>query len=280
MRVLIGFRRPAASVFAMTAMTGMTGGLLAMHASVTVAADAPRRIATSPAPAASAPAAVIPRKTREELVREWDINKDGKIDLGEAEVAASRMRLERANMRLNSGFDPVTGRPRGEAAPEEEPAEEEGDQDDPFGTADATDDTSAPPKKSVGRTTISGTQSPSNNAARLQQQRPLPLNGGVRAGAQAARPGYGAEVPQSLTAGIPIQRPTLNGRGSPDTPSTLNAGRPLNAAGGGRQFGPNVPGQPGAAGNGAAPAGSRPRGGLLPRPPLQPQRSRELYDPY
>ena len=276
MRLLIGSRHPAVMVIAIATMTGVL-----LLASAAVAADAPRRPPASPAPAASTPAPVILRKTREELIREWDSNKDGKIDLGEAEVAASRMRLERAEIRLNTGIDPITGRPRGEPEPEEEPVEEDRDEDDPFGSADATnDDTPTPPKKPVGRTTTSGTQPPSNNAGRLQQQRPMPLNGGVRAGAQAARPGYGADVPQSLNAGIPIQRPTLNGRDALDTPSTLNAGRPLNAAGGGRQFGPIVPGQPGAAGNGAGAAGSRPRGGLLPRPPLLPQRSRDLYDPY
>ena len=57
-----------------------------------------------------------PRKTREELVREWDLNADGRIDPGEAEVAASKMRRERAELRLNSGIDPITGRPRGEEA--------------------------------------------------------------------------------------------------------------------------------------------------------------------
>lgn len=253
----------------------VTGGLVMGLAS---AADAPRRPAASPLPAAATPAPAVPRKTREELIREWDINKDGRIDIGEAELAASRMRLERANMRLNSGFDPVTGRQRGEPEAEEEPTEEDRDKDDPFGTAD--DETPTPPKKPAARTTTSGTQTPSSNAARLQQQRPMPVNGGVRAGAQAARPGYGAAAPQSLNAGIPIERPTLNGRDSRDAPATLNAGRPLNAAGSGRQFGPIVPGQQGAAGNAAGAAGSRPRGGLLPRPPLQPQRSRDLYDPY
>jgi hypothetical protein len=273
MHVLIRLRRRSAAVAV------VTGGLLAMLASAAVAADAPRRPPASPAPAASTPTPVIPRKTREELVREWDINSDGKIDIGEAEVAASRMRLERANIWINTGIDPITGRPRGEPEPEDEPAEEDSDTDDPFDAAD--DDTPTPPKKPAGRTTTSGTQPPSNNAARLPQQRPMPLSGGVRAGAQAARAGYGTAAPQSLNAGIPIPRPQpLNGRGSQETPSNLNAGRPLNAAGGGRQFGPIVPGQPGASGNGAGAAASRPRGGLLPRPPLQPQRSRDLYDPY
>lgn len=267
MHVSLGLRRRAAAVAV------VTGWLSAMLLSGAVAADA-----LGDRPAASPPKPVVPRKTREELIREWDIDKDGKIDIGEAEMAASRMRLERANMRLNTGFDPVTGRPRGEAVPEEEPAEEEPKKDDPFGTAD--DESAAAPKKSAGRTKTSGAEAASRNAARLQQQRPMPLNGGVRAGAQAARPGYGTDVPQSLNAGIPFQRPTLTGRGSSDTPPTLNAGRPLNAVGGGRQSGPIVPGQPGASGNGAGAAAARPRGGLLPRPPLQPQRSRDLYDPY
>jgi len=267
MRFLIEFTRLVV-VLALVA-----GGLVA----VAVAADAPGRPAAAPVPAASTPTPIVPRKTRDELVREWDMNKDGKIDVGEAEVAASRMRLERANIRLNTGIDPVTGRPRGETEPEEEPAEDDRERDELLGTADAADDdTPTPPKKPAGRTRTSGTQTPSSNAARLQQQRPLPITGGVRAGAQAARPGYGAAAPQSLNAGIPILRPpTANGRDTSNAPQTLNAGRPLNAAGGGRPFGPTVPGQPNGPG-----AVSRPRGGLLPRPPLQPQRSRDLYDPY
>lgn len=56
--------------------------------------------------------AQVPTASREELMRQWDINRDGKVDTGEAEIARSRMRRARNDAMLNSGTDPVTGRPR------------------------------------------------------------------------------------------------------------------------------------------------------------------------
>jgi hypothetical protein len=230
-----------------------------------VAADAARAPAGSTA--RSVPLPVVPRKTRDELIREWDINSDGKIDIGEAEVAASRMRLERANMRLNTGFDPVTGRPRGESEPEEEPVEDEESDSGLAAKLDAATEQSKP--KPAPRITTSGTQPAKSGAALFPTQRPLPATGGVRAGALAARPGYGAAPAPSLNAGRPLT----------STPAA-NTPRPLNAAASAQQAG-GGPRSPGPAGPSTGTAAQRPRGGLLPRPPLQPQpRSRDLYDPY
>lgn len=233
--------------------------------SPSAAADAARPPAGSAARSTSVPDS--PRKTREELIREWDINSDGKIDIGEAEVAASRMRLERASIRLNTGFDPVTGRPRGEPEPEEESVEDEEPESDLAAELDAA--TQQAKAKPAPRTTTSGTQPAKSGAALFPTQRPLPAAGGVRAGAQAARPGYGAAAAPSLNAGRPL---------ATTQPSTTT--RPLNAAASAQQpagtprtTGPTAPGASGSA--------QRPRGGLLPRPPLQPPpRSRDLYDPY
>ena len=50
--------------------------------------------------------------SREELMRKWDIDRDGKVDAGEAEVARTRMRRARNDAMMRSGIDPVTGRPR------------------------------------------------------------------------------------------------------------------------------------------------------------------------
>lgn len=215
--------------------------LLAAGASNSQAADAARPSGGAATSQSSVP--FVPRKTREELLREWDINSDGKIDFGEAEMAASRMRLKRADMRLKSGFDPVTGRPRGEPAPIEEPLEDEPVKSNLAAELEAAN---TPPKRPPAPPTTSGTRQPGSNAARFPAARPLPVTGGVRAGAQAARPGYGAETPASLNAGRPTSAPRLRG-------ST----RAADAA-----------------------ADRRPQGGLLPRPPLQPPRSRDLYDPY
>jgi hypothetical protein len=47
-------------------------------------------------------------------MKKWDLNSDGRIDDGEAEVARSRMRRERRDIQSRAGNDPLTGRPRGE----------------------------------------------------------------------------------------------------------------------------------------------------------------------
>lgn len=243
----------------------VTGLVVAVGAAASAAAEKPRPSAG--AAAQTTPVPVVPRKTRDELVREWDINSDGTIDIGEAEVAASRMRLERATMRLNSGFDPVTGRPRGEPEPEEEPVEDEEPDADLAAELDAA--TEQAQHKPAARTTTSGTHAPLSSAARFPTQRPLPVTGGVRAGAQAARPGYGAAPAPSLNAGRPLTTTQPSA-----TPRPLNAAANAQQAAGG-------PRGPGPLGPGTGASAQRPRGGLLPRPPLQPPpRSRDLYDPY
>lgn len=239
--------------------------LVMQPATQTAAADPARPFAEAAARLMPAPAA--PRKTREELLREWDVNSDGRIDGGEAELAASRMRLERARIRLNSGFDPVTGRPRNDPAAVVEPIEKQRTPAELAAELDAA--TTALPEKPGPQGTPSKPQAPERSAARAPTQRPAPIAGGVRAGGQAARPGYGAAASPSLNAGRPLAS-------SPPA----NTARPLNAAASarpaaadGRSPGPMRPD--------ASAAAQRPRGGLLPRPPLQPPpRSRDLYDPY
>lgn len=168
-----------------------------------------------------------PRKTREELVREWDLNSDGKIDQGEAEVASSRMRRERAELRLNSGIDPVTGLPRGEPAPaapaadDDAPADPQPEPTEPAGKD--RDDAPRLPGTRVPRPTVPGTDRSGSGAKASGQPAPTtgtratadlkrqPVTGGVRAGGLPARAGYGAGVPAApLNAGLPIvprQRP-------------------------------------------------------------------------
>jgi len=53
-----------------------------------------------------------PPTAREELMRKWDVDRDGKVDASEAEAARSRMRRTRNEALMQSGIDPVTGRPR------------------------------------------------------------------------------------------------------------------------------------------------------------------------
>jgi hypothetical protein len=193
-------------------------------------------------------------------VRKWDLNSDGKIDKSEAEVASSRMRRERAELRLNSGIDPVTGRPRDEQPPTEKP--EAPDLDAILGVetdqpaADKPDrERPALPGTRVPRT-VSPTPmsprpgSPAVTAAREPAQRPTPLRqpitGGVRGGGVAARPGFGIRAPSA----------------------PLNAGRPIDSRRDATS-GPRGLPQPSA------------RGGLLPQPrqPV-PRSTRETFDPY
>jgi hypothetical protein len=61
---------------------------------------------------ASSAAAQQPATSRDELIRKWDLDRDGKISDGETEIARSRMRRARLNAELGSGTDPLTGRPR------------------------------------------------------------------------------------------------------------------------------------------------------------------------
>lgn len=48
--------------------------------------------------------------TRGMLLQQWDRNRDGKIDLGEAEMARAQMRRERIERAERSRVDPITGR--------------------------------------------------------------------------------------------------------------------------------------------------------------------------
>ena len=64
--------------------------------------------------------------SRDELVRQWDLDGNGTIDESVASVARARMRRSRMQLELDGGLDPVTGKPRvladGEATDEDRPA--------------------------------------------------------------------------------------------------------------------------------------------------------------
>jgi hypothetical protein len=191
--------------------------------------------------------------SREELVRKWDLNSDGTIDEGEAEVARSKMRRDRADLQLKSGIDPLTGRLRGaedgtdldEERAADLPAAEgpRAKPDEPLPGTRVPD--VAPPipaarspaaatrtgeaRPSRGRESQSargssppvGPRSPASSARGTDQPGatgPAVVTGGARAGAPA-RPGYGARLP----------RPDMNaGR----LPPSLQGQRPAPASGG------------------------------------------------
>jgi hypothetical protein len=172
--------------------------------------------------------------SREELVRQWDLDGNGTIDASEAAVAKARMRRSRRDMELGTSIDPVTGKPR--VAVEEsldeaddlppEPGIDESPEHRPRAAdAVAPPGTRVPEVKpvasgtaglSVPRITSSGS-APSSGARAGSRpspawSRPGSLTGGVRAGAPPARTGYGQFAPKpDLNAGLPAPR-TMNGR--------------------------------------------------------------------
>lgn len=197
-----------------------------------VAAFLPRVVARAADPALT---------TRDELVRKWDLNKDGVIDEGELEIARAKMRRERVDLQLGAGLDPLTGRPR-EASdeqraqadapslpelPEPEPRRKSGkggaalpdtqlpDVRPPIPSSQAQPRAAgSPPAASSasdgGSRGAAGTGGdiPRRDAAGRVTFRGLAageergvVTGGARAGAPA-RPGYGAAVPKpDLNAG-------------------------------------------------------------------------------
>ena len=201
-----------------------------------------------PNPPGSAPAptrrgGLLPQRTpdsplapvsREELMRRFDLNADGRVDEAEAEMARSRMRRDRADIMRNSSIDPLTGRPRG-APPPEPPQKPAGIQaaevappaakpkdDELLLVPGRPDGTPAPATQTPSAKTQPPTGRPSASAARQPvptRQLPTATTGGVRAGAPAARPGYGALGPRAdLNAGrqptaptkpAPAARPTI-----------------------------------------------------------------------
>jgi hypothetical protein len=169
-----------------------------------------------------------PGASREELVRQWDLDGNGTIDASEASIARARMRRSRLESELEGGIDPVTGKPRVIAG--SEPADEP-----PLPDANKQPDMPAEPRKRASdkpalpgtrvpdaKPVVSGSltptvpKSPSQTAGDAESRgktlriptapsRPGSVTGGVRAGAPAARPGYGSLSPKpDLNAGIPV----------------------------------------------------------------------------
>jgi len=183
---------------------------------------APKTPAASHARGGLARHAIVPPLTREELIRKFDLNRDGKIDQGELEVASSKMRLERAEMRLSRrGVDPVTGLSR-DAEPDgldpdaaEEPPLSIDELARRLGLEPAPQDApaAAPPTPAEGerplQPRIFGLMPPSRSAAGVTEPGSgAALPGGVRGGGRPALPGYGSGVrPPSLNAGRVDQLP-------------------------------------------------------------------------
>jgi hypothetical protein len=216
------------------------------------------------------PAAALGQaQTREELLRRFDLNSDGRIDETEAEQARARMRRERAATIQQSGIDPLTGRPRGEQTQASPTAEQgraaerqAGDGDLLLVPGNPDGKPAAPARPRAGGD--AGAEKPKETAPRTVPTAPRPsiTTGGVRAGAPAVRPGYGATGPKAdLNAGRPATG-LPQARGLPATSAPpQRAGGPM--------------GQPlrqGALPSTATPPRSTrpaaPRPGLFPQPPI------------
>jgi hypothetical protein len=170
------------------------------------------------------------RATREELLRDWDLDGNGTINKSEADVARARMRRKRLELQLSAGIDPVTGLPRAAAGttPEDDQAAEEplfqlppelppsepsrapseslpglrapGPQQPPILGSPTLRPPAAAASGSQRATTPPATISA--RASWLPPQRLAPaVTGGVRAGAPAATAGYGSGAWSDLNAG-------------------------------------------------------------------------------
>lgn len=209
----------------------------------TVLALALAAVAAPPAPVAAAEPTFT---TRDELIRKWDLNKDGAVDEGEVEVARSKMRRERAELQMQSGVDPLTGRPRlspeeeaaaaADAEPElpevEQPRPRKDGRDQPLPGTRAPDvlppiPATRPAGPATGTATAGGSRDDAARPGATPSQQPRGpvtfrglsagadrgiVTGGARAGG-VARPGYGAAGPKPdlnagrLPAGPPGRRP-------------------------------------------------------------------------
>ncbi|MFM8893029.1 MAG: hypothetical protein ACKOTB_15680, partial [Planctomycetia bacterium] len=167
--------------------------------------------------------AQVPGVSREELVRKWDLNRDGKLDASEVEIARTKMRKLRGEAAMKSGIDPLTGRPQlpGDMA---------------TGRAVPIDETRGPDASDLGR--IPG------DDARDEEGLILVPGTGERPPAAAKDPM--TLLPKRLPKPSAAQdRSALPGTRAPLPPSTLPAGA-----------GPAGAGATGAAPSGAAPSGA------------------------
>jgi hypothetical protein len=203
-----------------------------------------------------APPAVAqtPTASRDELMRQWDVDRDGKIDASEAEIARGRMRRARTEAMINSGNDPVTGKPRvptdpitGRPVPRDAAATDRSGgfaptDDDPLilvpgngerpGATDSgiggTADKVQPPRPSQrDREALPGTRAPSMPSMLPSMAPRLPAGGsspdpGQRPPGPSSAAGRPGIIAGGARAGVPGARP---GYGAATPTRDLNAGR-------------------------------------------------------
>ena len=203
------------------------------------------------APPASAQ---TPTPSRDELMRLWDVDRDGNIDASEAEIARGRMRRARTEAMINSGNDPVTGKPRvptdpitGRPVPRDATATDRGGlfapaDDDSLilvpgngerpGATDSgiggTADKDSPPRPSRReREALPGTRVPGMSSTLPSMAPRLPAGGpstdpGQRPPGPSSAAGRPGIIAGGARAGVPGARP---GYGAATPTRDLNAGR-------------------------------------------------------
>lgn len=181
--------------------------------------------------------------TREELIRKFDLDRNGRIDEAELEIARSRMRRERAEMQPQSIIDPLTGRPRtagGTPSPGRESKPAAVAEDDLLlvpGRPDDRPPAATKPKPAQSSKAAAEPSKPRDLNAAVRDPatgariapntlRPPVVNGGVRAGGMPVRPGYGSGLPKGdLNAGRPLPNGFQPYGRMPPQPPAAAAGR-------------------------------------------------------
>ncbi|MFM8735033.1 MAG: hypothetical protein ACKOC8_07570 [Pirellulales bacterium] len=237
---------PAVALVGLTMRRGLhraaiVVGIATVACSATAGADELDPTGGLRARASSAPEPAPTGASRDELIRRWDLDGNGRIDESEASIARARMRRARVELEQGGGIDPLTGAPRivadDNAADREEPAKPLPSVTDPPAASGDSQPPSGPPGTRVPTVTGTGTgprpPATSERASAVQPRttgnRPTAITGGVRAGAPAARAGYGSLMPgTTLNAGRPAPMP-----------------QPRSLPGGGRRGGlvPTLPGR-------------------------------------
>jgi hypothetical protein len=203
---------------------------------------------------APAAAAQAPTTSREELMRQWDVDRDGKIDASEAEIARGRMRRARTEAMINSGNDPVTGKPRvttdpitGRPVPRDAAGTDRSGvfapaDDDPLilvpgngerpgatdsGRGGTADKVQSPRPSQRDREALPGTRAPSMSSTLPSMAPRLPAGGssldpGQRPPGPSSAAGRPSVIAGGARAGTPGARP---GYGAAAPARDLNAGR-------------------------------------------------------
>lgn len=232
--------------------------------------------------AAEGDAAVGP--SRAELIHSWDLNKDGKIDESEAEVARAKMRRAKLELQQQGATGkplvPEAGRddssalsprrdPRDPLKPDQATRDPLGEAFRPVKPSAPKSDAGEPVRESsgrdrdlnAGRPIDAGRGGPNAPITRERTTTGGPVTGGARAGAPALRPGYGASGPKvDLNAGrLPTGLPPAQGMRPQVGSAPFRGGFPGNVPA-------RTPSQ------GVDPRGtvSRPRANEPARPPLMP----------